>query len=108
MDDRKVDAIQKIQAPENISQVRSFLGLVNYYRQHLPNIAQVALPLTELTKQTTVWKWGVEEETAFKKIKDMITMAPVLQVADTSKPFIISCDASEQAIGGVLSQEFDG
>lgn len=108
VDDRKVDAIIKIEAPENISQVRSFLGLVNYYRRHLPNLAQIALPLTELTKQTNAWKWGEKEEEAFKKIKAMITTAPVLQVADTTKPFFISCDASEQAIGGVLSQVFKG
>ena len=108
VDDRKVDTIIKIQAPENITQVQSFLGLVNYYWQHLPNLAQVALPLTELTKQTTVWKWGDREEDAFKKIKAMITTAPVLRIANTAKPFFVSCDTSEQAIRGVLSQDFDG
>ena len=108
VDDRKVEAIKKIEIPTNISQVQSFLGLVNYYRWHLKNLAEVALPLTELTKDKNTWTWGQQEQKAFEEIKHMITSAPVLSVADTTKPFIISCDASQHSLGGVLAQEFNG
>ena len=108
MDDRKVEAIQKIETPQNVSQVRSFLGLVNYYRRHLKDLAAIALPLTKLTKQDSEWKWGHDEQTSFDTIKRMITSAPILRIADSKQSFIISTDASDHSLGGVLSQEFDG
>ena len=73
VDDRKVEAIKKIEIPNNISQVQSFLGLVNYYRWHLKNLTEVALPLTELTKDKNTWTWGHGDNKNRKHLKRLST-----------------------------------
>ena len=84
------------------------MGLVNYYWWHINQLAEISAPLTELMKTNTAWQWNNREQNAFEKIKKLITLAPVLRVADSSRSFIINTDASEHLISGVLSQIFDG
>ena len=101
----KVQAIQDWPVPTNTTEVRGFLGLSNFYRRFVRNYSRVALPLTELTRDTAGWRWGEEEQTSFDALKQALMSPPVLIVPDQSLPFVLSTDACKYAIGGVLEQD---
>jgi hypothetical protein len=105
VDPHKVDAVRQWPAPTNVSELRSFLGLAGYYRRFLEQYSKVALPLTELTKDEVEWKWTDAEKGSFEQLKDMLSNAPVLKLADPERPYVIHCDASGYAIGACLMQD---
>ena len=107
MDAKKVEAIQAISPPKSVKQLQSFLGLINYYHRFIKNLAKISAPLTDLLKKSRNWEWTVQEQQAFQELKDQITTALVLQPLDMDLPFIVTTDASNTAIGGVLSQVGD-
>ncbi|CAB4018206.1 Hypothetical predicted protein [Paramuricea clavata] len=98
-----IEAVVNAPRPENVSQVRSFLGLVNYYNRFLPNAASVLHPLHVLLQKSHKWKWTEQCEKAFKNAKHLITSDLVLTHYDTTLPVKIACDASPTGIGAVLS-----
>ena len=104
MDADKVAAIQKWPTPTCVRDVRSFHGLVNYYRKFIPNFSHLSAPLTDLTKKSQVFQWGAKQETAFQALKHAIQAAPVMATPDESKPYTVYVDASGIATGGVLLQ----
>jgi len=106
--ENKTQAIQDWPSPSNLSQVRSFLGLATFYQKFVKDFSSIAIPLTNLLKKDTPFSWGEEEEEAFRSLKVALTTAPVLRIIDPSLPFTLETDASDQAIGAVLSQEEDG
>ena len=82
---------------------------MGYYRRFIPQFAEIAAPLTDLTckgKPQNV-EWMEKQESAFQKLKDHLTTMPVLQVADPSRPYILQTDASDRGLGAVLSQADD-
>lgn len=105
--DHKSQAIQTIPAPTNRRQIRRFLGTVGYYRRYILNFASLALPLTELLKKGTPYKWSQECEKSFQSLKDVLCSQPVLRAPDFNRPFKLACDASDLAAGSVLLQEDD-
>jgi len=100
----KVDAVLSWKTPASLQEVQSFLGFANFYRRFIQDYSRVARPLTELTKKTEKWLWNKEAETAFNDLKKRFTTAPILSHFDPAKPVIIETDASDFAIGAVLSQ----
>ena len=102
----KVDAIQLMPAPTDVSSLRSFLGSVQFYAKFLPNLATVTEPLYHLTKKDVKWNWGPSEQAAFTKLKEMLTADTVLAHFDPSLPVGISCDASETGLGAVLFHRY--
>ena len=104
----KVKAIVDLEQPNNVSELRSVLGMVNHLGQYLPHLSTVTKPLNDLLKQDSAWNWGYEQEDAFTKIKTLVTSAPTLAYFDPSKPTTVSADASSYGIGGVLMQMTDG
>ena len=106
----KVDEICQAPRPVTKKQVRSFLGLVGYYRAYIPNFAAIATPLTDLTKKghPNVVVWGEVEERAFQNLKKAVTKDPILKVPDFTKTFVVQTDASNIAAGAALLQEHDG
>lgn len=104
VDPSKVEAIVKIPRPLNVTELRSFLGLVNFYARFVPNLSSILSPLYELLKKGINWKWGKPCEVAFKKIKKILVSAEVLTHYDQNKPLILTTDASSRGIGGVLTQ----
>ena len=105
MDDSKIAAIQDWVEPRTVHEVRSFLGLANYYRRFVEGYSKIAAPLTDLLKKSKVWKWTERCQAAFDELKRRLATAPVLRLPDFEKDFEVQTDASDFAIGGVLMQE---
>ena len=106
-DPSKVQAVREFPRPVTKTDIRAFLGLVGYYyRRFIPGFAAIAAPLTDLTRkgQSNQVNWGDDQEAAFQRLKCHLTSAPVLQVADPAKPYILQTDASDRGLGAVLSQ----
>lgn len=115
-DPGKVEAIAQWPYPKTVSELRTFLGFVSYYRQFKEGFGQIAAPvLTEAgrgkvssRRQELVALWSEQCEQAFRTLKQKITTVPVLAYADFKLPFILEIDASHVGLGAVLSQEVDG
>ena len=101
----KVEGILKLKKPSDVKGVRSFLGLMEYCRRFIPEYAHRSLPFTILKRKNTRWQWNEEQENAFKELKSALSKAPVLRPPQCGKLWIIDCDASNTAVGAVLSQE---
>ena len=101
--EEKIEAVVSVPRPENVSKLRSFLGLVNYYCRFLPNASTVLHLLHQLLEQNSVWRWTEQCEQAFTEAKRMITSEQVLTHYDPVLPVRLACDASPTVIGAVLS-----
>ena len=95
----KIEAIKAMHPPVNPKQVCAFLRLVRYYRKFIKNFAKIAKPLTMLTHMDIKFKWKETHHCAFMKLK-----APILRYPDTTKPYIVYTDTSDDACGAQLSQ----
>lgn len=113
-DPGKIAVIQSWAAPQNVRQVRSFLGLVGYYRRYIPGFAKIAAPLhgllqgTATASKTAPIKWTPACEQAFQTLKAALTSPPILAYADFQLPFRLYTDASLDGLGAVLAQVQDG
>ena len=94
--------------PVNLKQVRTFLGLVGYYRKFIKNFAKIVKPLTMLTRMDIKFEWKETHHCAFMKLKEGIFQAPILQYPVTTKPYIVYTDASDDACRAQLSQIHNG
>ena len=101
---RKLEAVRVFPQSKNIKNIRQFLGLAGYYRRFIHNFSGIAKPLSNLLKNDTPSTWSDETQKVFDILKDKLCTQPVLKIADFSLPFILICDASGVAIGGILSQ----
>lgn len=108
----KLEAIRSWE-PEmvkTITHLRGFLGLAQYYSQYVKDFAMLCHPLTEQLKHRSAGSnkkifWSDEMRDAFTKVKNALLENVILDIANLSKPFTLRVDASQYAIGGVLSQE---
>lgn len=103
-DPEKVSAIQNIKQPTNVKEIQSFLGIANYYRRFIPNFAKTAIPLVKLTRKGTPFVWDENCSYAFTNLKIILSSNTVLAFPNFTEPFEISTDASNEALGAVLSQ----
>jgi len=101
----KITAITDAPVPSNVTELKSFLGLVNYYGKFLPNLATQLCPLYQLLNKKTRWSWGQPQNDAFNKVKDAVKSASLLVHFDSSLPLILSCDASPYGVGAILSHQ---
>ena len=104
----KTEAIKAMHPQVNPKQVRAFLRLVGYYRKFIKNFAKIVKPLTMLTQMDVKFEWKETHHCAFMKLKDAIIQVPILQYPDTTKPYIVYTDASNNACGAQLSQIHNG
>jgi transposase InsO family protein len=105
-----VEVVKKWQRPAGsgkkaVSAVRGFLGTVNWYRKFIPHCADLQRPLINLTRKNVKFEWTEECQKSFEKLRDALTSAPVLTIADPNKYYILHTDASDYAMGAVLMQE---
>lgn len=107
MDPEKVAAIQSWKAPKTVKGVRSFLGFANYYRLFIPEFADIARPLTDLTKKGQPFNWNDKAQQAFEELKQRFISDPILATFDPDRETVLETDASNWATGGVLSQYDD-
>eukprot|EP01135_Chromosphaera_perkinsii_P007805 Nk52_evm1s1017 gene=Nk52_evmTU1s1017 len=106
MDPKKVDAVVSWKLLHNASEVRSFLGLIQYYRRFIPNLARTAQPLNALLRKHVPFVWSSACQTALDTLKRKITTAPVLRAPDFERPFIVHADSSGHTLGACLMQDF--
>ena len=105
MEAAKIQAIVEWEPPTKVTELRSFLGLTNYYRRFVRNYSNITVPLTDMLKKEKPWEWTDQCQKAFDRLKQAMTEEPVLVLPDHTKPFELETDASDFAIGGVLIQE---
>ena len=99
----KVLAIENTPPPQNVQELRSYLGLIHYYHNFLCNLSTILAPLHELTRHNAKWKWGEKQKTAFEESKALLTSSRVLVHYNPELPIVVSSDASSCGIGSVLS-----
>ena len=103
-DPTKVEAIKSAENPKNASEMRSFLGMVNYCSRFIPDFATVCKPLRDLTRKNQSWIWTKQHSNAMKILKDAITDKAVMSYFDPTKRTEIIVDASPVGLGAILSQ----
>ena len=101
----KVQAVKEFPVPEDVTSLRSFLGLSSYYRRFIANFSTIAAPLFHLTKKDVPFVWSNRCQEAFQQLKDTLSSASVLAFPDFTKPFVLETDASGKGIGAILSQQ---
>jgi len=106
-DSAKLSTVKNFPTTKKVRDVQSFIGLAGYYRKFIKDFSKIAKPLT-LTKKNTKFEWTTEQQKAFDILKEKLTTAPVLHYPDFARQFIIAIDASDYAIGAVLSQGLVG
>lgn len=109
-DPERVKAIKELAAPKTKKELRSALGLFNYYREYVPSYSEIILPLTKLTgrRVPNAIPWNEEAQHAFDFVKRILATIPYLLALDPTKEFHLFTDASEFAIGACLCQEVEG
>eukprot|EP00731_Ephydatia_muelleri_P021136 Em0013g863a len=103
----KKKAILQAPAPKNVTQLKSWLGLLNYYSKFLPNLSATLAPLYDLLKSQRSWSWESSQQVAFSKDKELLTSASVLVHYEPDRELVLACDASEYGVGAVLSHHFE-
>ena len=96
--------IKSFKPPENKAQLESFLGLVNFFGRMIPNFSRIVQPLHHLRKKDVYFKWTSNHDNAFKQLLQLMSDGPVLVSYDLKQPVTLATDASEKAIGAVLTQ----
>ena len=107
-DPKKIAVVKNWPEPQNLTQVRSFLGLCSNYCRYIRGFSDLAKPLNKLTEKGQAFAWTVDCSKAFEALKDSLCTSTVLAHPDFTKEFILDTDASDTGIGAVLSQVKDG
>ena len=104
----KIEAVRSFPVPKSVKELRSFLGLSNYYRRFVEGFSKIASPLNRLTRKDVVFSWSPECQSAFQTLKDRLCSPPILSYPNFAQPFHLFTDASQTAVGYILGQILDG
>ena len=100
---QKMDAVMQAKSPTNVTELKSYLGLLNYYGKFLPNLATTLHPLYDLLQKDRPWKWTEACERVFVKSKKQLQDSPLLVHYDLKKSLRLACDASPYGVGAFIS-----
>jgi len=103
----KIEVITKLPSPKCVKDIHSFLGHTGFYRKFIKNFSKIVRPLTNLLAKHMPFIFDDECLNAWEKLKMELISAPIISAPDWSKPFEITCDAFNFAIGTVLGQRID-
>ena len=104
VDPEKVEVVMSWERPKSVFEIRSFLGLVGYYRRFIKDFSRIAAPMTRLTRKEVKFEWDDRCEEAFQELKRRLTSAPILIVPDREQGYTVYYDASRAGLGCVLMQ----
>ena len=107
MNPKKVEAVTAWPTPQSQHDIQIFLGFANFYRKFINEYSRVVTPLTALLKKDVTFRWSPEADRAFRTLKEAFTTAPILRHFDRTRPAILEADASNEALGGAVSQYDD-
>ena len=105
VDPKKIEVVIEWKPPRNVTEVRSFLGLVGYYRRFIKGFSMTAAPMTRLLQKNVKYEWSEKCQRSFDKLKAFLTVAPVLTQPTCGREYVIFSDASLNGLGCVLIQE---
>ena len=103
-DPKKIDTIVNCEAPKNVNEIRSFLGMAQYVARFIPDFASRTEPLRRLTRNDVQWKWTQQEQETFD-IKEALTSTQVMAYFNPAKQTEVLVDASPVGVGAILAQE---
>ncbi|KAL4088576.1 hypothetical protein QTP88_023665 [Uroleucon formosanum] len=105
-DENKMDAIRNAPCPNDVVQLKSFLGLINYYQRFIPILTPILAPLYNLTKNKIPWNWTKECQLAFENVKQALIKSQLLVTYNPDLPLVVTC--SSYGVGAVLSYLIEG
>ncbi len=103
----KVKAILEMPPPNNVSELRSFMGMTNFMSRFVKDLSQKMEPISRLLKSDMQWVWDGPQQKAFQDVKVAISESAILAYYDPTRPTLVSSDASSYGMGGVIMQEDD-
>jgi hypothetical protein len=104
VDLEKIEAIKGWKTPKNVTKFRSFMGLASYYIRFIAGFSRITHPITSLQRKGKKFQWTEECEMSFQQLKQLLTSAPILNIADPDEDFMVFTYACKEGLGGVLSQ----
>ena len=105
IDPEKIRVIEYWLVPKDVTDVISFMGITGYYRRFIEGFSRIANPINSLQKKGNKFNWNQKCEESFKKLKTLLTSAPILRIVDPNKEFVVCTDACNDVLVGVLTQE---
>ena len=100
---KKIEAVSKFPCTKGRKNVKQFLGLAGHYCRFIPDFASISKPMTVLLTKNVSFTWTETAQMAFNKLKNILCSKPILQYPDFTKPFIVTTDASDYALGAILT-----
>jgi len=91
--------------PNNVANIRSFLGLATYYHRFIKGFSKVTFPMTSLQKKGCTFQWTFKCQQSFNILEHLLTTTPVLKVVGLEKSFVVCMDSIKESVGGVLTKE---
>lgn len=105
MDPTKIKRVANWPPPQNLRDVRAFLGFTSFYRYFIPNYSMIACPLIDLTRKAVPFHWDIPQTKAFEELKTCMCQCPILCPMNYSLPFFLATDALAYNMGAVHLQE---
>lgn len=105
-DESKFSAIKNYPVPKSPAEVKRFVAFCNYYRRFIPKFAEITQSLNKLIRKNVKFQWSDDCQKSYETLKAALLHPNILQYPDFSKSFILTTDASKEACGAILSQEY--
>lgn len=105
VDPKKIKTIMDWPVRRDVEDIRSFMGLAGYYKQFVEVFSRVEYPITSLQKKGRAFRWTPECQKKIEQLKHLLTIAPILNIVDPNKEYVVCTDARKEGVGGVLMQE---